>query len=133
MHNYTVESILSPTQRLEFIQEINKLLATVREAAGAPIGVEPVIGLMQFSGVYNTSATQPSPTLAEILGEVEQEAGIELSPGLVVLIKNSPYQNVRDAIAIYVKTYGRGGGDKSVGLFYRILETENRRKSNAEI
>ncbi len=126
MTNFSSNSTPSDTQRLEVIQELHKLLATAIQAAGGSIGVEPVIRLMQFSGVCAPLATQPSPTKAEILEEVE-DAGIELTPTLTIKINNSPEEKVRDAVAIYTKTYGKGGGDKPARLFYRILENEVRK------
>ncbi|MEP0753797.1 hypothetical protein NDA03_16380 [Trichocoleus sp. Lan] len=126
MTNFSSNSTPSDTQRLEVIQELHKLLATVFQAAGGSIGVEPVIRLMQFSGVCAPLATQPSPTVAEILEEVE-DAGIKLTPGLVIKINNSPFQKVRDAIALYTKAYGKGGGDNPASVFSQILETEVRK------
>lgn len=130
MTNFSSHSTLSDNQRLELIQELHKFLATAIQAAGGSIGVEPVIRLMQFSGVCDPLATQPSPTVADILNEVE-DAGIKLTPGLVIKINNSPFQKVRDAIAIYTKAYGKGGGNNPASVFSQILENEAK-KSKAE-
>lgn len=125
--NSSTKSTLSQIQRLEVIQQIDNLLATVTQAAGAPIGIEPVVNLMKFSGVYDIPKIQASPTLAEILDEVEEKAGITLTPGRVILIKDSPYQNVVNTIAIYVKAYGRGRENEH--RFNTILKNENLRTS----
>ncbi|MBD2006185.1 MULTISPECIES: hypothetical protein [Cyanophyceae] len=125
MTNFSSNSTPSDTQRLEVIQELHKLLATVFQAAGGSIGVEPVIRLMQFSGVCAPLATQP-PTVAEILEEVK-DAGIKLTPTLTIKINNSPFQKVRDAIAIYTKVYGKGGGKYPESVFCEILENEVRK------
>ncbi|HBE20531.1 MAG TPA: hypothetical protein DDW51_23695 [Cyanobacteria bacterium UBA11367] len=132
MNHFNASTALSGNQRLELLQEANKLIATATQAAGGPIGLEPVIGIMQFVGVYDTPTPLQSIAVEEILGEVET-AGIKLTPGLVVLIKNSPRQNVLDARASYIKAYGKGGGNNPANLFYRILENENLRKSKVEV
>ncbi|OKH40153.1 hypothetical protein NIES2119_04330 [[Phormidium ambiguum] IAM M-71] len=113
----------NPTERL---QEFNKCLANVKELAGGPIGLERLDRLMQFSGIDNVSSSAPALTVSEILSEVEA-AGIELTPGLVLLVNSSSPQNVANALSNYIKAYGKGGGNNPTNLFYRILENENRR------
>ena len=132
MLNFTSSSEFSQPQRLEMLKEANKLLTTATKAAGSPIGVEPVISILQFSGVYEASTTISTSTVGEILNEVET-AGIELTPGLVVLVNSSSPQNVANALSSYIKAYGKGGGNNPANLFYRILENENRRRSKVQV
>jgi hypothetical protein len=120
---------LSENQRLERLQQFNNCLITVKELAGGSIGVEPVLRLMQFSGIYDTPATEPCSTGAEILGEVEA-MGIKLNPSLVALIMKSSLQEVQTAILIYNKAYHNKQKrvDKPEGLFYRILDNQRRQQ-----
>lgn len=132
MLNFTSSSEFSQTQRLEMLKEANKLLTTATKAAGSPIGVEPVISILQFSGVYEASITIEASTFGEILNEVET-AGIELTPGLERLVNSSSPQNVMNALTSYIEVYGKGGGNNPAKLFYRILQNENRRRSQVQV
>ncbi|ERT05074.1 hypothetical protein M595_4987 [Lyngbya aestuarii BL J] len=61
---------------------------------------------------------------ALILAQIEK-AGIELTPGLKSLIKNSDCQNLQNALEIYETVYSNRQVYNSAGLFYTILNNEN--------
>lgn len=85
MANYSKKPQREQNSGLETIQQLNQLLTAAHKAAGGPLDPEVVNKLL--SSVYETPAT---PTVTEILEEVENEAGIKLNPGLVLEIKSSP-------------------------------------------
>jgi hypothetical protein len=120
MINNNTNAINSQIQQLQALQGI---LTAVTEAAGGPIGTEAVLDLMRFSGVYR-DINQSTPTASELLQQVK-DIGIILDPALVALIKNSPTQNIKSSIAIYVKVYSQVKVNKPSNLFYTILKNEN--------
>lgn len=120
MINNNTNAINSQIQQLQALQGI---LTAVTEAAGGPIGTEAVLDLMRFSGVYR-DINQSTPTASELLQRVK-DIGIILDPALVALIKNSPTQNIKSSIAIYVKVYSQVKVNKPSNLFYTILKNEN--------
>lgn len=119
------QSMLSPRQLIKLIQEKQKLLVIAMQASGGSIGLKAVRELMHL----NFPITQASPTMPEIFEEVKS-AEVEFTPGLVALVKNSPYQNVQNSIAIF-KTYPKSEVKTSAGLFYKILVNENLGTSKA--
>ncbi|MFB2934138.1 hypothetical protein ACE1B6_02575 [Aerosakkonemataceae cyanobacterium BLCC-F154] len=132
MSNFNTNPTALRSEHLERLQEFNKCLANVKELAGGPIGLERLDRLMQFSGIDNVSSSASALTVSEILSEVEA-AGIELTPGLVVLVNSSSPQNVANALSNYIKAYGKGGGNNPANLFYCILKNENQRRSEVQV
>lgn len=120
MTNNNTNAINSQIQQLQALQSI---LTAVTEAAGGPIGTEAVLDLMRFSGVYR-DINQSTPTTSELLQQVK-DIGIILDSALEALIKNSPAQNIKSSIAIYVKVYSQVKVNKPSNLFYTILKNEN--------
>lgn len=97
------------------------------QAAGGSIGIEAVRQIMQLGSFNNSADIQALPTPEKILEEIKASE-VELTPGLVSLVKNSPYQNVRNSITIF-KTYPKNEVRNPAGLLYTIILNENRRAS----
>jgi len=122
------------SQMVATIQAVNDLLKTVTEAS-SQLGANFVVDILKFSGVCESPKThQPAPTaIAETLEQGRkgiillqiEKAGIELTPGLKSLIKNSDFQNVQNALKNYETIYSNRQVNNPAGLFYRILINEN--------
>jgi hypothetical protein len=121
------QSTLSLRQLIKLIEEKQKLLTIAMQAAGGSIGIEAVRQIMQLGSFNNFADIQAFPTPEKILEEIKASE-VELTPGLVSLVKNSPYQNVRNSITIF-KTYPKNEVRNPAGLLYTIILNENRRAS----
>ncbi|WP_107668587.1 hypothetical protein [Cyanothece sp. BG0011] len=105
--------------RLDFIRELNKFCEI------APKFVNPELANRLLSSVIGE---QTSPIGNKMLDEVEN-AGIKLTPGLVMKINNTSPEIVDKALDNYLRSYGKGGGNNPSNLFFTILTNEIDKKS----
>ena len=108
----------------EQIKAVNRLLIEATQASGDQLGKNNVVSIIESFGILNTSANQSSQTITEILDKVEN-LGIPVTSELLSLIKESPYQNVLNAVSIYERVYSKQVVGNPSGLFYKILLNEN--------
>ncbi len=105
--------------RLDFIRELNKFFE-----------IAPKVVNRELANRLLSSAIgeQTSPIASKILDEVEN-AGIKLTPGLVMKINDTNPEIVYQALENYLRSYGKGGGNSPSNLFFTILTNEVDKKA----